>query len=517
MAVNLSEMSIQEDLIGENEAFQNGAANGYFKITLGKDFGHKNYLDVKTLALIDKAGGENYTIPSAYNSANGIPFQPYDPVGKNFRLSYMTTLDEVQQIYHLHPFGEAALNGEVQQFLFPTYENEGELYLGIEALDPPQKLSLLFQLSEGTANPLKSPTTVFWHYLRGDQWISFAEQDIDDKTKNLTGSGIVGLAISDDADTDHTILENGLYWIRLSVEKDSDALNHIIAIKPQAAQVSYFDQNNDPMFPAKTLASGEISKLKISNPSVKKIEQPFSSFGGRAPEASEAFYIRASERLRHKDRAIQIWDYEHLVLEAFPEVYKVKCINHTEIRRDSQNKIVADNELKPGHVLLVTVPKLINNPIANPLRPYTNKSTLVMIDEFLRKRISPFVQLEVQNPKFEEIQVEFKIAFMPEIGDVQFYTNLLNESIIQFLSPWAFDSSAEISFGGKIHKSSIINFVEEQAHVDYVTDFKMFHKKDIAMKDSDWNKVDMEVIEANVSRTIFVSHEFHIINEIVIN
>src|SRR5690606_12781170 len=138
------------------------------------------------------------------------------------------------------------------------------------------------------------------------------------------------------------------------------------------------------------------------------------------------------------------------------------------------------------------VPKLINNQLANPLRPYTNKSTLVKIDEFLKTRISPFVQLEVQNPKFEEIQVEFHIAFMPEIGDIQFYSNLLSQAIIEFLSPWAFDNSAEISFGGKIHKSSIINFVEEQAHVDYVTDFKMYHKKDIAMKDTDWNKVDME-------------------------
>ena len=30
------------------------------------------------------------------------------------------------------------------------------------------------------------------------------------------------------------------------------------------------------------------------------------------------------------------------------------------------------------------------------------------------------------------------------------------------------------SFGGKIYKSVLINFVEEQAYVDYVTDFQVF-------------------------------------------
>jgi hypothetical protein len=54
---------------------------------------------------------------------------------------------------------------------------------------------------------------------------------------------------------------------------------------------------------------------------------PYSSFGGRETEDTTEFYQRVSERLRHKERAITIFDYERLVLESFPEVYKVECVN----------------------------------------------------------------------------------------------------------------------------------------------------------------------------------------------
>ncbi len=51
----------------------------------------------------------------------------------------------------------------------------------------------------------------------------------------------------------------------------------------------------------------------------------------------------------------------------------------------------------------------------------------------------------------------------------------MEEAITRFLSPWAFPGGGSPSFGGKIYKSVLINFVEEQPYVDYVTDFQLFH------------------------------------------
>ena len=54
--------------------------------------------------------------------------------------------------------------------------------------------------------------------------------------------------------------------------------------------------------------------------------------------------------------------------------------------------------------------------------------------------------------------------------------NKLKEDITRFLSPWAFPGGGSPSFGGKIYKSVLVNFIEERPWVDYVADFKLWHK-----------------------------------------
>jgi hypothetical protein len=203
-----------------------------------------------------------------------------------------------------------------------------------------------------------------------------------------------------------------------------------------------------------------------SDAAIEKITQPYASFGGHIKEQSNEFYTRVSERLRHKRRAITIWDYEHLILEAFPTIYKVKCLNHTRYV-----SIGTINELEPGHVSLVIIPDLKNKNAVNPLEPKTSLITLTEISDFISTINPPCVSLHVRNPIFEEIQVDFNVKFYPGY-DNGFYGKLLGEEIRKFLAPWAYDTQ-DIVFGGKIHKSRIINFVEERPYVDFVTCFNM--------------------------------------------
>ena len=35
----------------------------------------------------------------------------------------------------------------------------------------------------------------------------------------------------------------------------------------------------------------------------------------------------------------------------------------------------------------------------------------------------------MQNPKFEEVQVDFKVRFVAEIGDIAFYVDELNKAL----------------------------------------------------------------------------------------
>jgi len=277
---------------------------------------------------------------------------------------------------------------------------------------------------------------------------------------------------------------------------ETDAVSQLIAVRPQAVKASFDNQDNDPNHLATALEAQTIKKLKTRQAAIKTIEQPYASFNGRMVEQEEAFYVRVSERLRHKQRAVTIFDYEHLVLEAFPEVYKVRCINHTD----------QHSEYAPGKVKLIVVPDLRNKNAVDPLQPRVSLNTLDEIKDYLSLRASDFVTLDVKNPSYELVQVDFKVAFQPG-KDQGYYTNLLEEDVIKFLSPWLYAEGADLAFGGRIHRSWILNFVEERDYVDYVTDFQLHHIVEGTPT------LNVEEAVASTSSSVLVSANTHTIGE----
>jgi hypothetical protein len=192
-------------------------------------------------------------------------------------------------------------------------------------------------------------------------------------------------------------------------------------------------------------------------------------------------YARVSERLRHKARAVTAWDYEHLVLDRFPSIYKVKCIGHTDpnclCREPPDFPECCGPQLAPGHVLLVPIANLKHRNAANPLQPKTSRRTLLEIEDYLARRTSPFVHIHARNPLYEQILVFFQVQFTAGTNK-GFHLNKLNEEIVHFLTPWAFDEEAEVTFAQKLYASAIINFIEERPYVDFITDFVMFLCRD---------------------------------------
>lgn len=509
----------QADQTLENPPLDAKSINGFMRMALPRDFGHAAFPAENTRALIGLAGGTSYEPSSAVNAYYTdssqdfrLPYAPYDPVVTRIEASYETTRDPVQGFGLLHPFGVSGSTADGR--LFPDFPFEGALLVGVADFDGPARLTLLVQVADGSGDPLKKAPDLRFSYLDGDTWTAFDPQDVDDKTSDFTGSGVLGLNLPEQADTDHNLLPAGLHWIRIAAAQDADALNRLLSVDAQAARVVFADAGNDPAFLDTPLPAGTIAKLQVPDLAIKKIVQPYSSFDGRPVERPDAFATRVSERLRHKDRAVTMFDYEALVLEAFPRLYRVKCLGTTELKRNAANVIVADNEMMPGAVTVVTVPWTHGQNARNPLRPYTDQATLTAVDTFLRGRVSPFVRLEVQNPKFEEVQVDFRVRFRPEIGDIAFYKDELNKAVIDFLTPWARPGGGEIAFGGKLWKSSIIDFVEERPEVDYVTDFRLFHKVDIDAPAGGWTPVDVETIEATTARSILVSAARHTIGEV---
>lgn len=449
---------------------------GFVKLVLAnKDFGHQQYQIAFTHQIITGLNGTPF-----------IPKQPYNPTLKSVSLNYKSSVnfdclavpeekDEVpEKFFHLHPFGathQVASGEEDEQFYFlPQYPHRGELYIGLDNLFPAQNLSVLMQILEGSEDANTARPEVSWTYLSGNEWRPFKSMDIlSDTTNGLLTSGIINFSFYKSTTNTDTLLTTGRHWIRATVPEGTQAIPEFVDIIAQAIIAEFEDNNNDPNYLARALSAETIAKLEFSDSSIRGITQPFASFGGAVQEESTAFYTRVSERLRHKQRAITIWDYERLILQEFPSVYKVKCLNHTRYT----GSLSSYNQLLPGHVSVIVVSNVQNRNAVNPITPQTSLNRLEEIKTFLNAFRTEPIELHVQNPAYEAITVDFKVKF--RIGyDKGFYQRQLEDEIKAFLSPWAYEGP-DISFGGRIHQSRIIDFIDERVYVDFVTCFKMYH------------------------------------------
>lgn len=487
------------------EELDTNLKRGFIRLDLeAQDFGHRAFPNIYSETVL------------TYTSGTVLPKQPYTPELKSIQLHYQSieTIDHSQSAYpegyfHLEAFGAREARPEVTNYLLPQY-TPGTLYIGLEDLEPPQNLSLLFQVLEGSGDPDFEATRedVHWSVLSGAQWLSLTSLELlEDTTLGLQTSGIIGYSIFREASTEHHLLPKKQYWLRATLENNPAGVPKMVAVQAQAAKASFMDQDNDVGHYDSPLAANTIRKLVESVGAIKRINQPYVSFGHAAAETDLAFYTRVSERLRHKQRAINIWDYEHLVLEAFPEVYKVKCINHSE----------DDVEIQPGKVTVVIIPDLRQKNAIDPLRPRASIALRTKVYDYLQQYLSLFVGLEVINPLYEVIQLDFSVRFQ-EGYDRRFYTHQLNEELVRFLSPWAFEEGQDIVFGGQVYKSIILDFIEERPYVDFVTNFVLLHfRQGIGAECIGGDFIigpEVDIARATSPRSILVSaarHQIHVL------
>ena len=264
-------------------------------------------------------------------------------------------------------------------------------------------------------------------------------------------------------------------------------------------EVQLVDQGNDPEHPAQPLPAGSIAKQKVALAAVKTVRQPYASFGGAPEESDAALVRRAAERLRHRNRCITSWDYERMVLEAFPTVHKVKCIPHAS----------PTSWLAPGSLLIVVVPDLRNQNAVDPLRPHVDIDTLARIETYAAAHAGMQVALTARNPRYQAVQLDFKVRFRAGYA-YNFHRQKLHDEIVRALSPWAFDAGTEIEFGGHLYRSVLLDFVEHRPYVDFVTDFRMG-----VLRDDGAAPQDAADIRADTPDAILVSAAAHAIGPVI--
>jgi hypothetical protein len=409
----------------------------------------------------------------------------------------------------------------------------GNLFLGFENLVPTQTLSLLFKTAEGTGNPDHFAPKIIWSYLSDNEWIEFAPQFIlKDETLGLKQTGIIRFQIPGDITNGNTWIKGkenrtDLYWIRASATEFPDdfilvdALPMLRDIYVNAATAIFENNHNSQEHLVSGIPAESISSLRFRDVNVKTVLQPYGSFGGRLSEAGDrlSYYQRINERLRHKHRAVTIWDYERLTLEKFTDVALAKCLSHT------WRFAVA----MPGYVTIAVIPYPDKMVGTRKYYPNLDAGTLETIRDYLVRQNSMFVgrygeaefcccdddcqcekpdgNLTVINPRFEPVRLKLCVRFV-EGKDIAFYKKQLNEELKHFLAPWA-DDNRKLAFGIPISKTSLLQFLENLDYIDVILnlEFKRFatrQQADEGEADVPWQ--DAEIITPHTSASILTTY-----------
>ncbi len=464
--------------------YTNTTQRGFIKLELvapNDAFGHQVYGSVLSDAMLENA--KTSVVQSvkgvfgAKKEVRGNPNQPYSPQMKAITLGYESSsiidftdrskkndkTDTRGQFFHLHPFGENLIypdSNKQQTMLLPDFDVEGSLLLGLNHVNAPQVITMLFELAEGVGiSSEEQRPEIEWSYLVDDEWkILSRGKVLRDDTENFIKTGIISIELPFDIKKGNSILDADLYWLRVSVIQNINASARLNTICTQVLTATWEFVHEEQAFLKKKLPAFTISNSEENIQGIQSITQPMPSFGGIPAEEDRSFYVRVSERLRHKQRAITAWDYERLILEKFPQVYKATCLPN----------MTSNNLQASGSVLIIVTPR-INIENQQNLEPQVSSEVLYEIKSYMQQFVSPFVKLEIRNPSYEKVKIICDVKLTRGYN----YLQQLNEDINTYLTASMIGNRKTVELGGRINSSDILSFMRTLNYIDFITKFSM--------------------------------------------
>ena len=479
---NLVELSepVDPDDFEKEFSYTATTKTGFFKLTLSSPdyaFGQKEYPLKLASALTFNSRLKNTRLHQL------LPNSPYVPLINDISLNYRAvTLINVDQmgstvgkntqdrIFHVHPFGIDNLTGATDRnlFLLPQYEESGNLFIGLSATPCSGTLSLLFHLADDSLPDLfkhVESAEFTWYYLSANRWLQLQKDHlITDTTRGFQSSGIIILEIPEGIQKPSTVMADDLFWLRVSADRDLHALCSVYSVYTHGLKVSRRATELTAAHLCNSLPAATIKSSRVSIPGITGINQITDSFGGAAPENHEQLKTRISERLKHKHRASTAWDFERLILQQFPELFKVKCFANRVDAEESEKQIC------PGHILIVVIPNL-QDQSSEKMQRMVNDLLLRDIRDFVENIASPFAKIKVRNPDYAKIQIRCAVKFSRGKSD-GYYISELNQAIIDYLSPWK-PGGYGARFGWKIRRYDLESFIRKLDYIDFVTKFSM--------------------------------------------
>ncbi len=391
---------------------------------------------------------------------------PYTPQWKSLCVDYQCEDTEVTQQYVLTPFGHA---------LDIENSNSNQLYLGFEALKAAQDLSLHWQLQSPQA------LNIAWEYLSpGNKWTAL-DARIRDQTENLFHSGLWLASLPEEISTEVQAMPSGRFWIRglmqpteptpvpkrgIKIGELSSDYPWLQGIHTNSALATLVDGDTlDPSHFDQPLPIGTIAQPVEKVDGLEEIAQPWPSEGGRGPEQEPAFLQRVAQRLSHRDRASSLQDIQILLQDQYPELHDIR-IPSTEA--------LSGTNTKQTHTLVV-VPANGHEDNTDAVRPKFNPARLKRMQRYILDRASPWLDLQLENPQYKDVLVQYTVIFIPGTN-VDYGYRELQLALERRYMPWSYDEVSTVRLGFTLDYYEVLTFLQQHALVDRVTELTLDNK-----------------------------------------
>lgn len=456
--------------------YTNDLETGFLKLELvtpKTGFGFSNYNSVYANTITNNAlkktkKGEPVKIE--------LPNEPFSPEINNLSVGYKSSTSIIfnQKNFTQNNFSEdnsfhlISPYGVVDTFKNRTIHDdsivynlqfEGELVIGFSNCKVPRTINLLFEIVKSESTNYEFSRKIEWFYFSAEGWKTLPTENLMyDQTQNLMRTGVLSLKVPTDIATDSSLFKKNKSYFKVCSKSKSDQFSLIKSIRTNA--LSAIEIINDhPTNRITVLPPNSVSGFVENIKGLVSVKQPLQTIPGRKKENEIQFYSRVSELIRHKNRPITKWDFEKYVLHNFPWLSHTNCFS-TQDHGD-------------GNIRLLCIKRIDSFQNIDEIR--LSASEMQEIERFVKKVSSPFAQVKVINPVFEDLWLKCKVIFK----DISNGNGIeaLTRDLFNFLCPWLRNDKATYNLGTKIKLIDIVNFVKSQSYIEFVTSISVVHLK----------------------------------------
>jgi hypothetical protein len=322
--------------------------------------------------------------------------------------------------------------------LVPTFSSKGQLFLELEDVIAPAKVSFYFELARTYTERTVPTNKVTYSYLSTDGWKTLTS--IADGTNSFTCSGIITINIPSDITTDHETISGTNFWIAIGAATNPDNFPQTSFLKTNGITLQRILPSNDLSTVTPQIKANIITSPKTAIPEISATVQPFASFGGKVAETNQQMNSRASARLKTKDRLSTAEDYFNVIRLQFPEAYYSKTIYRAKKATTYVLKRVSD----------VTE--------TNAFMPLLDECNELEIQSYIQERVSPFVNVAVKNFNLNYVTIIADIMINND-QDVTTVAKEINNGINIFLAPWITSAQSQITIDTGLNTAQLVSFI----------------------------------------------------------